>query len=159
MALETLTPAEALVAAAAASVAAACALAAWLRHVASRTASDPWPRDVDLEVRDPGCVPLCVSCLLPQPGRPWLCPRCAYPSGDYVTLMPYLQNFALGELFRRGVAGPTERGFGRAAILVLLSAGEYQLFAPVYWFWMYRKARGRPICQARPEPLAIEDAY
>jgi len=59
--------------------------------------------------------------------------------------MPYLTALVDGEFFRRGVSGPPEPGAGRHLFLVLYSAATYNVFAPVYWFWMYRKAKGRPI--------------
>jgi hypothetical protein len=132
MALESLTQGEAFIANAAFAIATSLALISWIRRVASKTTSDPWPRDVDLGVKNDDAVPVCVSCLFPQRERLWLCPHCAFPAGDYVTLMPYLQNFAIGELFRRGVIGPPEKGIGRTTLLIILSAGEYGLFAPVY---------------------------
>jgi hypothetical protein len=65
--------------------------------------------------------------------------------------MPYLQNFAIGEMFRRGVLGPPEKGVGRKAFLIVYAAAEYGPFAPVYWYWMIRKAKGKPICYTRRE--------
>jgi hypothetical protein len=145
MALEHLTLSEATVARLATLAAAVLALVAAMRRLAKNYAPDPWPAEVDAAVRNRQAVPACVNCLFPQDGREWFCPHCGFPTGDYVTLMPYLQNFALGETFRRGVAGRPEKGMGPKLLLVLASAAEYGFFAPLYWYWMIRKAAGRPI--------------
>lgn len=50
------------------------------------------------------------------------------------------------------VMGPPERRLGVLAFLVLSSTTQYSIFAPVYWYWMIRRARGRPICQAFRRP-------
>jgi hypothetical protein len=156
MALESLSRGEAFVAMAAVTVAVALALVTWIRRLASKSTPDPWPQEVDEAVRNREAVPICLSCLYPQGERSWLCPHCGFPAGDFVTLMPYLQNFAIGELFRRGVMGPPERSMGRNSLLTLLSLGEYGFFAPIYWYWMIRKAMGKPICQVRREDIKIE---
>jgi hypothetical protein len=117
---------------------------------------DPWPEEVDLSVRAPDAIPLCIDCLYPQEGRPWFCPHCRYPTGEFVTMMPYLRIFSVGEILRRGVVGPPEKGLALKAGFVLLSA-QYSLFAPVYWYWMVRKSRGRPICYAQRKDLTFEE--
>jgi hypothetical protein len=133
-------------------------LLAWrIREIASHARADPWPPEADIAARARDAVPLCVNCLCPQEGHPWFCPHCGFPAGEYVTTMPYLQVFALGELFRRGVIGPPEKGFVQKVFFVLSSAGEYFLFAPLYWFWMARKASGKPICQAKRIELGPDE--
>jgi hypothetical protein len=128
-----------------------------IREIASKTSPDPWPQEVDLAVKARDAVPMCINCLYPQEGHRWFCPHCAFPTGEYVTIMPYLQIFAVGEVFRRGVIGPPETGFARKAFFVIYSASEYVVFAPIYWFWMARKARGKPICRARRDDLKFEE--
>jgi len=122
-------------------------LARWLRRLWSEFPPDPWPKDVDAAVRSSEAVPLCIDCLYPQEAHRWFCPHCGKPTGDYVALMPYLQVLVMGELFRSGVLGPPERRRGAQIFLVVYSAAQYGVFAPLYWFWMLRKAQGEPICQ------------
>ena len=62
--------------------------------------------------------------------------------------MPYLEIFVVAEVLRRGVSGAPERRVGVQVFLVLLAAVKYVAFAPVYWFRMLRRTRGRPICAA-----------
>lgn len=103
-----------------------------------------------------GETPLCLNCAAPQGGHRWFCPKCGFPGGEYVVLMPYLQIFTVGEVLRRGVTGPPEKGFAIKAGLVVYSLTQYAVFAPLYWFWMARKARGKPIGE-RPETRPAGD--
>jgi hypothetical protein len=151
------TNAETTLALAAAVAVVVYFLARRFRESAVKTPVDPWPAEIDLAVRNAHSVPLCTNCLYPQTGSPWFCPHCAFPTGHFVPLMPYLQLFVMGEVFRRGVIGPPEKGFGRKAFLVVLSSGQYSLFAPLYWFWMWRRACGKPICAERRVELTAED--
>ena len=121
-------------------------LARWLRRLWSDVPPDPWPKEINAAVRSPEAVPLCVYCLCPQAHHSWFCPHCGKPTGDLVALMPYPQVFVIGELFRNGVMGPPERRRGVQIFLVVYSAAQYGIFAPLYWFWMLRKAQGEPIC-------------
>jgi hypothetical protein len=106
---------------------------------------DPWPAEIDAAVKDATAEPLCINCLYPQAPHQWFCPHCNYPTGDCVPLMHYLQIFPMGELLRRGVMGPPERRAGVQFFLIVFSTTQYALFAPVYWYWMARRASGRPI--------------
>ena len=128
-----------------------------IRHIASTAPPDPWPEEIDLAVKDRGAIPVCVNCLYPQEGHRWLCPHCAFPTGEYVTTMPYLQVFAVGEFFRRGVIGPPAMGFIGLAAFVFYSASQYAPFAPIYWFWMIRRASGKPICSEHRKDLKFEE--
>jgi hypothetical protein len=145
MAFESLTRGESLIVLFAFAGATVLTLISWIRRVASRSAPDPWPWDIELAIKARVAVPLCTNCVYRQVVRQWFCPRCGFPAGEFVTTMPYLHIFALGESMRRGVMGPPEKGFVRALFLVLFSTCQYGIFAPIYWFWMVRKARGRPI--------------
>ena len=133
-------------------------LARLIRDLWSHVPPDPWPQEIDAAVRLPEAVPLCIDCLYPQEAHRWFCPHCGEPTGDQVALMPYLQVFVMGELFRNGVMGPPERRKGVVFFLFVYSAAQYGLFAPLYWFWMLRKAQGEPICHElrRDLPLAEE---
>jgi hypothetical protein len=34
---------------------------------------------------------------------------------------------------------------------------EYVMFAPLYWFWMFKKQRGNPICVEQRKDLEFEE--
>jgi hypothetical protein len=118
---------------------------------------DPWPAEIDAAVRDAAAIPVCSNCLAPQADAGSFCPHCAFPTSDTVALNPYLQIFVVGEVLRRGVMGPPERRVGPLLFLVVLSLSEYAIFAPLYWYWMLRRAAGNPICHERRVPLAVEE--
>jgi hypothetical protein len=158
MPLEGLSGDEAIVAEAAVAVAIALATIFWIRR-RSEPAPDPWPLDIDLAVRDPSAISLCVNCMYPQEERRWFCPYCGFPVGECVASMPYLYIFVLGESLRRGVTGPPERNALQTAFLAVFAAGQYAVFAPLYWYWMVCKAEGKPICSTwRREPNFEDEA-
>lgn len=112
--------------------------------------ADPWPAEIDAAVRAPGAQPLCINCLYPHEGpHQWFCPHCKYATGDRVPLMSYLYIYPMAEMMRRGVMGSPERRVGTQVFLAAAALVQYSFFAPVYWFWMFRRARGRPICHER----------
>jgi len=133
-------------------------LARLVRATFQNARPDPWARDIDIAVRARDVPALCLNCTFPQEGHQWFCPNCGFPAGEFVTTMPYLYVFVLGEVMRRGVIGPPERSFPRTVSYVLFSAFEYTVFAPVYWYWMARKARGNPICRANRREFDREES-
>lgn len=133
-------------------------LAHWLRRsFAEASHPNPWPAEIEAAVRDPAAVPLCTNCLSPQELHRWLCPHCGFPSGDCVAVMPYLQIFVAGEALRQGVMGPPERRTGTQVFLVIYALSQFSVLAPIYWFWMVRRALGKPICVERRAPIANEE--
>lgn len=130
-------------------------LAQLLRAAIPPGRPDPWPAEIDREIRQPTARPLCINCLCPQDGHRWFCPHCGYPSGDQVMFMPYLQVFCMGEALRQGVLGPPDRRVGVHLFLFVYSLSQYAMFAPVYWFWMLRKWQGHPICEEQRRPVQV----
>jgi hypothetical protein len=72
--------------------------------------------------------------------------------------MPYVTLFLDGELFRRGVMGPPEKRKVVLIFFVVYSVASYAFFAPLYWFWMIRRAQGKPICYEREWDFDIEES-
>jgi hypothetical protein len=70
--------------------------------------------------------------------------------------MPYMQIFPVGDMLRSGVSGPPEPRWGVQVFLVLVSLTQYSIFAPVYWYWMFRREAGRPICAASRREIPEE---
>jgi hypothetical protein len=127
-------------------------LAKALRRIFQSTTPDPWSKDIDDRVRNKDANPVCLNCLMPQERHYWICDDCGFPGGEYVNTMPFLHIFSLGELLRRGVLGKPEKKNLAILGFLIVSSLEYLIFAPIYWYWMYRKAIGRPICEEkRPE--------
>jgi hypothetical protein len=154
MGAPSLTYAEELVLIAALALAAILGLIAWWRRLP--VTANPWPADVEAAVNDPDAVPLCFNCLAPQDPPRWFCRHCGHPTGENVAVMHFLYIFLIGEMYRRGVNGPPEKSAWMSAFLAFASISFYGLFAPVYWFWLLRKAVGRPIGYRKPPDLAME---
>lgn len=148
---------ERLIAVVGITVAIAIIFVRWLLDLLRKIPPDPWPAEVDQAVRQRDAIPVCVDCLCPQEGHRWFCPHCSFPTGEYVTTMPYLHIFAYAELLRRGVTGPPDKSLGRFLGFAVFSVAQYALFFPAYWFWLARKARGKPICQVKRLDLKFED--
>lgn len=55
------------------------------------------------------------------------------------------------------MSGPPDPSFFRQLFHVLFSVQYYSVFAPLYWFWMWRKADGRPIAIPHRPDLPLED--
>jgi hypothetical protein len=119
---------------------------------------DPWSWKVDRLVRSRWARPVCTNYLFPQNNHNWICPHCGFPTGEYVTVMPYFHIFAIGEALRRGVIGPPDRSVARFLGFMLFAVIQYSTFAQVYWFWMVRKACGRPIVDARRPVIEFEQS-
>ncbi|HVU36491.1 MAG TPA: hypothetical protein VHE61_23835 [Opitutaceae bacterium] len=55
--------------------------------------------------------------------------------------------------------GPPERRKGVPLFLIIYSTYQYALFAPLYWYWMLRRAQGKPICAERRTDLTLDDPW
>ena len=109
-------------------------LIGWIREAPQKP--DPWDAEVEQKLEAPETQEVCPHCSTPQePGR-WFCANCGRAVGPYNNLMPYLNVFSEGEVFRNGVSG---RFRNKPIILIgyfLISLGSYALFAPIYWFFL-----------------------
>lgn len=94
---------------------------------------DPWGTEIEEHLNDPDVLPVCHHCSVPHPETAWFCPECGAAVGDYNNWNPYLYIFSLGEVLRAGTFGKPQRSWVTALGYFILSAGEYVVFAPVYW--------------------------
>lgn len=114
-------------------------LIVWIRD--SPTHPDPWEADVAQKLVDPDAPEICPHCSTPQSPSAWFCEHCGRAVGPYNNLMPYVNVFSEGEVFRNGVS---ERFRNRRLILigfVLISISSYFVLAPVYLFLLLRNWR------------------
>ena len=142
---------------------------------------DPWTPEDAAAANDPFARKICLRCVQPQPRAPqsWFCPNCGEPDCDNVN-KPYLNIFSQGTLLRRLVMGKPEKGlrgfFEKAAFVIytmllfplafawLVSLAPFFwhsiFFVPplLYWFWMIRKAVGKPIRDDIVPPPDLTDA-
>jgi hypothetical protein len=108
---------------------------------AKSTQPNPWDDATETRLHEPEAVSLCPRCLEPEKEGVQFCRDCGFPVGPYVTWMPYLYIFAIGDLLRTGVDRPLRASAPIIIFLLLISAGEYMVFAPIYWFFLIRNVR------------------
>ncbi len=118
----------------------------WIRD--APVAPDPWDAEVGEKLSDPDAVEVCPHCLTEQPPTAWFCRGCGRAVGPYNNLMPYVQIFSEGEVFRNGNSG---RFRNRPFILIgyfLATVAMSPLFAPFYLVSLLLNWQSRP---AQPE--------
>jgi hypothetical protein len=104
----------------------------WIREAPVRL--DPWDAEVEQKLSEPDTQEVCPHCSTPQPPGAWFCGHCGRAVGPYNNLMPYLQVFSEGEVFRNGTSG---RFQNRPLILIgyfLITLVTFSFLAPIYWF-------------------------
>ena len=74
----------------------------WVREAPVRP--DPWDAELEQKLSDPEAVEVCPHCLTEQPPTAWFCIGCGRAIGPYNNVMPYLQIFSEGEVFRNGTS-------------------------------------------------------
>ena len=70
----------------------------WIRDAPATP--DPWDAEVEQKLSEPDAVEVCPHCLTEQPPTAWFCKGCGRAVGPYNNMMPYLQIFSEGEVFR-----------------------------------------------------------
>jgi hypothetical protein len=117
----------------------------WVREAPATP--DPWDAEVERELSEPEAVEICPHCLTEQPPTAWFCQRCGRAIGPYNNLMPYVQIFSEGEVFRNGTGGRLRKSPMVLIGYVLISVGTYWLFAPIYLFSLFlnwNRSAGEP---------------
>jgi hypothetical protein len=97
----------------------------------------PWPEELNEGVQQPDSALLCHHCFTPQQHPGWFCPECGAATGPYNNCLPYIYIFSIGEVARAGVSSKLKWSILTTAGLILFSL-NYTVFAPIYWFRMYR---------------------
>jgi ribosomal protein L40E len=128
-------------------------LAKWIQDAPATP--DPWGRETQEAVDSPDLPEVCHHCSASNEPTAWFCGHCGSAIGPYNNLMPYVNAFSQGEVFRNGVC---ERMRANPLILVgyvLVSLEGYLVFAPLYWFFLARNLfRTRPPESEDPESPA-----
>jgi len=115
---------------------------------------DPWDEQIAADLAEGNCTPVCHRCLTPHDPLVNFCPQCGAAVGEYTNLLPFPRLFSLGHTLRIGTSG----GFKRSPLIVggfiLLAIAEYAIFAPVYWFMLFRNISKQQHAEtpAGPEP-------
>lgn len=99
---------------------------------------DPWGPDLAAALELPDATPICPHCQTPHALNRWFCSECGRAVGDFNNVNPYLYLFSLGEVLREGTSGRVRKSWLTVAGYVILSLAEYVIFAPIYWFFLFR---------------------
>jgi ribosomal protein L40E len=106
-------------------------LIVWVREAPVKP--DPWNAEVEQKLSEPETAEVCSHCLTEQPPTAWFCRHCGKAVGPYNNLMPFVNVFSEGEVFRNGATG---RFRNRPLVILgylMLSLAAYSFFAPVFW--------------------------
>ncbi len=117
-------------------------LIVWVREAPVKP--DPWDAGVEQKLSEPEAVEVCPHCLTQQPPTAWFCSHCGKAVGPYNNLMPFVNVFSEGEVFRNGASGQFRN---RPLIVIgylLLSLAAYSVFAPVFWFFLLSNVKRPP---------------
>lgn len=111
----------------------------WLRQLP--VPPDPWDAEVAESLESPDVSPVCHKCSQPQPQGQTFCEHCGCAVGDYNNCMPYVYLFSEGEVLRTGSGGKFRVNAVTIAGFLLYSLTCYLIFAPVYWYLLYKNIR------------------
>jgi hypothetical protein len=102
---------------------------------------NPWDEKTEESIQRPDATPLCRRCLEPHEESARYCPNCGLPVDSMVTLSPFHQMFALGDVLLTGTQRKFPVNWLTITGYVLLSVIQYLIFAPFYWFLLMRNVR------------------
>ncbi len=122
-------------------------LAVWFRGPVK---PDPWGAEVSQALVE--APPLCLHCQTPHSEAACFCPNCGAAVGEFNNVSPYLYIFSLGEALRAGTQDRAPRRGLALAGYVLIALAEYAIFAPVYWFFLFRNYLRLRHTRPPPEP-------
>jgi hypothetical protein len=111
-------------------------LIAWVREAPAKP--DPWDAEVERQLAESEALEVCPHCLTPQPPNAWFCGHCGSAVGPYNNMMPYLNVFSEGEVFRNGASDCLRKKPLIIAGYLLFSLSAYVVFAPVFWFFLFK---------------------
>ena len=111
----------------------------WVRD--GKIAPDPWDQTVELGIHQPEALPVCHHCFSPHEHDKWFCSECGAAVGPYNNYLPYVDIFSQGEMLRAGTNGHVRQNFLTVAGYFLISLNLYFVFAPVYWYFLFRNFR------------------
>ena len=111
-------------------------LITWVRE--APVAPDPWDAETGRKVAEPETKEICPHCLAEQAPAAWFCPVCGRAVGPYNNMMPFVQIFSEGEVFRNGTSGRLRRspliiaGYILVALVMFSGSLVFFFLAPVY---------------------------
>ena len=123
------------------TIAVAARLVRWL--FAGPVTPDPWGEQISAQIDNFESMPVCHRCLTEHSSIAHFCPQCGAAVGGFNNVMPYEYVFSEGEVLRNGTMANVPLRFPIVAGYLLLSLSAYAIFAPVYWFFLFRNLARR----------------
>jgi hypothetical protein len=111
----------------------------WVRT--APTKPNPWGEEIEASLQAEDATPICHRCLTPHSNEAWFCRLCGSAVGTYNNLMPYVCVFSQGEVLRNGVTDKLRASPLTIIGYLLYSLGNYFIFAPVYWFFLFKNLK------------------
>lgn len=118
----------------------------WIKSAPAHPA--PWDAATQRTVDESQAQEVCCHCSTPLSPGSWFCEHCGRAVGPYNNLMPRVNAFSEGEVYRCGA----EEGVRHTPWLVigyLLVSLNYLILAPLYWVLFFRNY-SRPSCHGAP---------
>lgn len=128
-------------------------LAVWIRQPPDEP--DPWTGHAEADLSEDS-RPLCTRCLAPHTEADHFCANCGRAVQPVTNLMPYLDSLSLGDVLRHGTAGQIPLRPVAIVGYVLMGLCQYMIFAPVYWWQLWRnvqRLRHPPATESDCQPL------
>jgi len=99
---------------------------------------NPWPEELDEELKQNNCKVICPHCMTSQHDRAWFCPKCGAAVGPYNNVMPFLNIFSTGEMLRAGTGTRLKKTPLVMIGYLMVSLMEYLFFAPLFLYRFFR---------------------
>ena len=115
---------------------------------------DPWDESIGTAVRDGDAKSVCHRCFAEQAETTCFCLQCGAAVGEYNNYLPFEYLFSEGEALRNGTRLKHRKSFLVVGGYLLFSTAVYTVFAPVYWFFLFRNLL-RPASLEEPPSLAV----
>src|ERR1051325_1356244 len=99
---------------------------------------NPWDQETEERIQQTDAVPVCTRCLEPYQSTERFCPHCGLPVDALAPFSPYLYVFVLGDALVTGTSRKFAVNWLTVTGFLLLLAAQYSIFAPVYWYCLFR---------------------
>jgi len=116
-------------------------LLGWIRS--APTSPDPWDAATQRAAEEADAQEVCHHCSTPLAPGSWFCEYCGRAVGPYNNLMPWVNAFSEGEVYRSGVVEHVRRSPFLIAGYLLISM-NFLILAPIYWFLLFKNIFHHP---------------
>jgi len=98
-------------------------------------APDPWGPDVAEALEKSDATPICTHCQCPHEASRWFCPECGRAVGQFISVMPPLCYFELGDSLREGSRGKFRPSSITVAGFVIFGLAAFAALTPLFFLY------------------------